>query len=188
LNGRLQRIAQRITSLIALLPTSLGQKAMTASLAVVIASDQSAVPASQSGTWTVQPGNTANTTPWLVSQRAATSGGATPYKLVSAATTNATSVKASAGQVYMITASSVNAAARYLKLYNKASAPTVGTDTPVHTFIIPGNTAGAGTNIPIPDCGLEFTTGIAFALTTEATDAGSTAVAVNEIVVNLAYK
>ena len=36
-----------------------------ASTPVVIASDQSAVPASQSGTWTVQPGNTANTTPWL---------------------------------------------------------------------------------------------------------------------------
>lgn len=43
LNGRLQRIAQRITSLIALLPTSLGQKAMAASLAVTIASDQSAL-------------------------------------------------------------------------------------------------------------------------------------------------
>lgn len=53
LNGRLQRIAQRITSLIALLPASLGQKTMANSLAVTIASDQTAVPASQSGTWTV---------------------------------------------------------------------------------------------------------------------------------------
>ncbi len=114
-------------------------------------------------------------------------GGATPYKLVSAATTNATSVKASAGTVYMITASNVNAAVRYLKLYNKASAPTVGTDTPVLTFAIPGNTAGAGTNIPVPTVGINFSTGIAFALTTEATDAGSTGVALSEIVVNLAY-
>jgi len=39
LNGRLQRIAQRITSLIALLPTSLGQKTAANSLAVVVASD-----------------------------------------------------------------------------------------------------------------------------------------------------
>lgn len=45
-NGRLQRIAQRITSLIALIPTSLGQKTMANSLAVVIASDQSTVPVS----------------------------------------------------------------------------------------------------------------------------------------------
>ena len=40
LNGRLQRIAQRITSLIALLPASLGQKTMANSLAVTLASDQ----------------------------------------------------------------------------------------------------------------------------------------------------
>ena len=53
LNGRLQRIAQRLTSLIALLPASLGQKLMASSLAVTIASDQSAVPASQSGTWNI---------------------------------------------------------------------------------------------------------------------------------------
>ncbi len=53
LNGRLQRIAQRLTSLIALLPTSLGQKAMAASLAVTVASDQTAIPASQSGTWNI---------------------------------------------------------------------------------------------------------------------------------------
>ncbi|TAK89399.1 MAG: hypothetical protein EPO06_12110 [Burkholderiaceae bacterium] len=45
-NGRLQRIAQRLTSIIALLPGSLGQKASAASLAVVVASDQSAIPVS----------------------------------------------------------------------------------------------------------------------------------------------
>jgi len=118
-----------------------------------------------------------------------TSGDApsTPFKLVSAATTNATNVKASAGVVYGIYASNVNAAARYLKMYNKASAPTVGSDTPVHTFIIPGNTAGAGTNIPVPTRGINFSLGISFALTTESTDAGTTAVAANEIVVNLNY-
>ena len=123
----------------------------------------------------------------IVANYAHTAGGATPYKLVSAATTNATNVKASAGTVYMITASNVNAAARYLKLYNKASAPTVGTDVPVLTLIIPGNTAGAGTNIPVPTVGINFGTGISFALTTEATDAGTTGVALSEIVVNLAY-
>lgn len=116
-----------------------------------------------------------------------TAGGLTMSKTVSAATTNATSVKASAGQLYEIFVSNVNAAARYLKLYDKASAPTVGSDTPVWTVIIPGNTAGGGTAKSIPK-GLAFTAGIAFALTTEATDAGTTAVAANEIVVNLGYK
>ncbi len=44
---------------------TLGQNTMTNSTPVVLASDQSAIPVTQSGTWTVQPGNTANTTPWL---------------------------------------------------------------------------------------------------------------------------
>lgn len=39
LNGRLQRLAQRITALIALFPTSIGQKATAASLSVTLASD-----------------------------------------------------------------------------------------------------------------------------------------------------
>jgi hypothetical protein len=54
------------TALNAQIPATLGQKAMAAALAVSIASDQSAIPASQSGTWTVQPGNTPNTTAWLM--------------------------------------------------------------------------------------------------------------------------
>lgn len=53
LNGRLQRAAQNITTMSAKLPATLGQKAMSASLAVAIASDQGAVPASQSGTWNI---------------------------------------------------------------------------------------------------------------------------------------
>lgn len=64
--------------------TALGQQAMAASLPVAIASDQSAVPVSgtitvspplavsQSGIWTVQPGNTANTTAWKVDGSAVT--------------------------------------------------------------------------------------------------------------------
>lgn len=54
LNGRLQRIAQRITSLLALLPASLGQKVKASSLAVTLASDQDALPITDnSGSLTV---------------------------------------------------------------------------------------------------------------------------------------
>ena len=121
----------------------------------------------------------------LTVQHAHTNGGWTPYKLISAATTNATSVKASAGQVGYAMVTNTNAAARFLKLYNKASAPTVGTDTPVHTFLIPGNTSGFTINFGL---GVEFTTGIAFALTTGVADSDTAAVAANEIIVNLGYK
>lgn len=116
-----------------------------------------------------------------------TLGGATPYKLNSAASTNATSLKASAGQIYSIMATNTNAAVRYLKLYNKASAPTVGTDTPIQVYALPGATTGGGFALSIP-VGMEFTTGIAFALTTGAADSDTGAVAANEIIVNITYK
>lgn len=50
LNGRLQRIAQRITSLIAQIPAALGQGTMAQSLSVAIASNQSAIPVTVSST------------------------------------------------------------------------------------------------------------------------------------------
>lgn len=119
---------------------------------------------------------------------AAVATGATPGKLISAASTNATSVKASAGRLMSVQAFNTNAAARYLKFYNKASAPTVGTDTPVQVYLIPGNTAGAGVAVPIPVCGIAFSTGIAFATTTGAADSDTGAVAANEIVLSYSYK
>lgn len=117
-----------------------------------------------------------------------TANGLSASKTISAATTNATSVKGSAGQVYAIYAHSINAAVRYLKLYNKATAPTVGTDTPVLTLPIPGNAAGAGFVLDTGGMGIAFSTGIGFALTTGVADADTGAVAANEIVVNLLYK
>jgi len=117
-----------------------------------------------------------------------TSGGLSTSKTISAASTNATSVKGSAGQVYAIYAHNTNAAVRYLKLYNKASSPTVGTDTPVLTLPIPGNAAGAGFVLDTGGMGIAFGTGIALALTTGVADADTGAVAANEIVVNLLYK
>lgn len=146
-----------------------------------------AIPTGTNSIGTVQPGNTANTTPWLVTDTAATTGGLTAGRIISAATTNATSVKGSAGQLYTILAHNINAAVRYLKLYNKATAPTVGTDTPILTMPIPGNTAGAGFVINC-DKGWAFSLGVAAAITTGVADADTGAVAANEIVINLGYK
>lgn len=108
----------------------------------------------------------------------------TPFRLISAATTNATSVKASAGEIGLIVAFNTNAAVRYLKLYNKASAPTVGTDVPVLTLPIPPNNNGFV--IPIAD-GLAFSTGIALAITAGVGDADATAISANEVTINLGY-
>lgn len=114
-------------------------------------------------------------------------GGYTPGKLVSAAGTNATVIKAAPGTLGLLTASNVNAAPRYVKVYNSA-APVVGVTIPVFTFLIPGNANGTGTNIPIATAkGVNFDAGISFALTTGVADADTGAVAAGEIAVNYAY-
>ena len=110
-------------------------------------------------------------------------GGLTAYKLISGASTNATSVKAAAGKVCLIAATNNGAAARYLKLYNKASSPTVGSDTPVQTYMLP---AGGGIVIQSP-IGIAFSTGIALAITSGIADSNSGAVSADEVAVNIGY-
>lgn len=117
-----------------------------------------------------------------------TANGLSVMRIISAASTNATSVKGSAGQVYTILAHNINAAVRYLKLYNKATAPTVGTDTPVMTLPIPADATGKGFVLDTGGMGIAFSVGIALAITTGVADADTGAVAANEIVVNLCSK
>lgn len=126
---------------------------------------------------------TSATTPLPIQNAPVTTGGCLINRLVSAATTNATSVKGSAGQVYGVIAVNTNSSARYLKLYNKASAPTVGSDTPVITIALPGS---GGVAFSMAQ-GIAFSTGIAFALTTGAADADTGAVALSEQLINLLY-
>lgn len=116
--------------------------------------------------------------------RPETSGGCTIHRTISAASTNSTSVKGSAGQVYGYLITNTNTNPRYVKLYNKATSPTVGSDTPVMTIMVP---PGGGENLWLTH-GLPFATGIALAITTGAADADTGAVAANEIIVHLFYK
>jgi hypothetical protein len=115
---------------------------------------------------------------------AQTTGGATSFTLISAATTNATVVKASAGTLYMLTATNNGSSVAFVKFYNKTTAPTVGTDTPVLTFMLP---AGGGIAVPLPASGIAFATGISYAITGLATLADTTAVALSQIQLNGAF-
>lgn len=143
LNGRLQRIAQNITSLIA------------ATLKVNL------VPA--------------------------TTGGLTISSTLIAAGTNATSVKASAGQLYKVEITNNSANIGYLKLYNTAGTPTAGSGTPVIRLMVPGNASGTGT-LSTYDNGVAFATGIGFTFTGGIADADTTSVAASAFIVNLYYK
>lgn len=123
-----------------------------------------------------------------ISPRANTlgTGGTTPYKLISTASTNANSVKGSAGNLYSILAIGQTASIRYLKLYNKATAPSVGSDVPVMTIPVPGNIQGAGISIPF-SMGVNFSLGIAIAITSGSADNDSGAVGASDVIVNLTY-
>lgn len=101
----------------------------------------------------------------------------------SAATTNATVGKASAADLFSVTAYNANAAVRYLKIYNKATAPTVGTDAPTLTLGLPPSAS-----VSFTFDSLYFSAGLSFALTTGAADADATAVGAGDVVaLNLAY-
>ena len=94
----------------------------------------------------------------------------------SANTTNATAAKAAAGKLFSVNGYNSTATVTYLKFYDKATAPTVGTDTPVLTLALP---ASAVFNYDLG--GIAFATGIGYGLTTDAANNGTTAVAAGAI-------
>lgn len=102
----------------------------------------------------------------------ATASGATSSRINAAASTNATSLKGSAGNVVNLDVFNVAAYDVFLKFYNKATAPTVGTDTPVWTIPIKAGTGYSRTF----DLGKSFATGIAYAITKLQADSDTTVV------------
>jgi hypothetical protein len=87
------------------------------------------------------------------------------HRLVSSAnSTNPTSVKTSAGKVMAGYVLNTTATIQYLKLYNKTSAPTVGTDVPVVTIPLPPNIMVYFTDV-FGIYGAYFSSGIAYAIT-----------------------
>lgn len=113
----------------------------------------------------------------------ATSGGLATYHLVSAASTNATNVKASAGQLFGWYLYNSNAAARKVAFHNTAGTPTAGADIFFSVMIPPGSAANV-----FSDIGIAFSTGIAFTTVTEVADNGTTGVGANDLIINLFYK
>lgn len=137
--------------------------------------------------FTVQPGNTANTTPWLTTETPATSGGLSMFTANPGAVIYSNIVKSSAGQVYNITCMNSNAAGISVKLYNLSSAFNPSAQTPVWVTMVPGNTAGAGYTFSIPG-GLAFSTGIGISATQNIATNDVTALTAGQTVINVGYK
>jgi hypothetical protein len=84
------------------------------------------------------------------------------HSIISATGLNATSVATSPAKISILHLVNGVATARYFKMYNKASAPTVGTDTPFFTVSLP---TGA-TTFQLPALvGIDFSLGISYAIT-----------------------
>lgn len=105
--------------------------------------------------------------------------GTTTSRIKSAASTNATNLKASAGVFLGYDLSNNTASDKYVKLYNKASSPTVGTDTPFYTILVPKN--GGRVADWSAGGGLVMGTGVSYAITGAITDADTTATAADDV-------
>lgn len=119
---------------------------------------------------------------------AASGEGATTHYTTSAASTNATSVKASAGNVYGFRLVNTTSTLYYLRMYNLATAPTCSSATGfVESIPIPHSTgAGAGVAWPNP-VPQGYGTGIAFCLTGGGSSTDNTNAATG-VYVTLLYK
>ncbi len=144
-----------------------GQQLAVNSLPVVLSSDNNAV----------------TTTPNATGQLLA-------HSRVSTASTNATLVKTGSTKVVTVTVSNMTAgllggAVRYLKLYNKATAPVAGVDVPVWREAIQ---IGTTLTFTIPEGGILFNLGLGYTVVTGIADNSNGAIGANEIYINIAYK
>jgi hypothetical protein len=113
---------------------------------------------------------------------------ATPLIINSAATTNGQLVLTGTSGLQALYATNIGATAAFVKLYNKATAPTVGTDVPA--MIIPVPAAVAGVPGVAPQIspgfnGLRFPLGLGLAITGAVADNDTTAVAAGQVKVIL---
>jgi len=144
----------------------------------VAATQSGAWGVTQSGAWTVG----------ILGTLAVQPIGGTPFTLVSAASTNATLVATGTRTLMGIQVINNNAAPLYLKLYNKATTPIPGTDTPVQNYEIPAN--GAGSNFGggfIFDTPIALNLGLGIALTAGQALLNNTPVAAGDVTLNLVY-
>jgi hypothetical protein len=107
---------------------------------------------------------------------------ATPYFLNSAAGTNSSLVLTGTSGLQAFFASNTGASDAFVKLYNKAIAPTVGTDVPEMVIKVP---AGGQVELTPGFNGYRFPLGLGLGITGLAADTDTTAVAAGQVKVKL---
>ncbi len=118
-------------------------------------------------------------------------GGATPSSAIAPATPAGVNLKASAGMLFGIQATTIQATPVYVKFYDSASAPTCGMGAPILRWMVPSaSTAanGAGTNVPLPSVGINFASGIGYCVTGALADNDTTPITAANTLVNIQWK
>jgi hypothetical protein len=112
---------------------------------------------------------------------------ATPYFLNSAATTNGALIITGTSNVSSFYATNEGASTAYIKLYNKATAPTVGTDVPEMIIPVPAAVGGlvGVANPRIGFHGFRFALGLGIAITRNAVHTDATAIGAAEVKVKI---
>lgn len=88
--------------------------------------------------------------------------------IISAASVNAQNLSAIPGRIGTIHLVNTAASEAYLKLYDKATTPVPGTDTPIAVYAIPKSAGGGILHVPGLDSSVNFTLGIGIAITLNA--------------------
>lgn len=118
-----------------------------------------------------------------------TTGQLLAFSRISTASTNAVLVKTGSTKLATMTISNTTnglfAATRYIKIFNKATAPIAGTDIPVWREVVPANTTFV---FSFPEGGLLTPLGLGITITSGIADTSNGAVNANDVVVNIAYK
>ena len=112
---------------------------------------------------------------------------ATPFFVNSAASTNGALVLTGTSGLSALWASNIGATPAFVKLYNKATAPTVGTDVPEMIIPLPAAVAGVPGIAEISPGfnAYRFPLGLGIAITGAVADSDTTAVAAGQVKVKL---
>lgn len=112
---------------------------------------------------------------------------ATPFFVNSSATTNGALILTGTSGLQAFYATNIGATAAFVKLYNKATAPTVGTDVPEMVIAVPAAVSGVPGAVEITPGfnGYRFALGLGIAITGAVADSDTTAVAAGQVKVKL---
>lgn len=115
--------------------------------------------------------------------RASATGAGTAVALVVPAAPATTTIKATAGRLLSLHLTNISASTRYIKFFNAATGPTMGTTSASYQIAIP---AGGSINLSLPH-GIGFTSGMYIAVTGGVPLNDNTGITANDVIGFVTY-